>query len=453
MTGGVLTNGAISFRTNLDGLETNLMLQMSADVSGLTLAVGLNDAVGGSWSGQLNYISDDNTWKFSSPIKFPDDTVQGSAGITTLLAGTPNVTLGTNGSTITINVFTQDLSGLLAPVSTQSLWNLTMSMISTAASNTLRGTLYINDALRISRWFSNAVDTVFAVQTPGAANSMARMYHEAGTGVVLRLQAYELCETNGTILCRITTMPLTNIVSTTGFSTLEFTNGTAYIATTNATLGIFPPTLRNSIVTNTTVDGLTVSNGVLGGTASPTTSLTNFTAAGATNISFNPSAWSANSNDVMVIQFSNVSVADSGTIGGWSKLWWSFVTSGGGSGATNYWTRLYGPANGADHRQGLAYWWMPQCYLSGTAAASRSNTCSGFMWVYNAWNTNFVKQAMCLATLTSSQASIFAEIEFYGGTCSTNAAVMTNFSAVAGAGGGTIYGNFSVFKTSNPLWP
>jgi hypothetical protein len=113
MTGGVLTNGAISFRTNINGLETNRTLQLFADADGLTLAANLSDAEGGSWSGQLNYVAGDNTWKFYSPIQFPDNTIQSSAAITTLLAGTPNVTLGTNGSTLTINVTTQDFSGFL----------------------------------------------------------------------------------------------------------------------------------------------------------------------------------------------------------------------------------------------------------------------------------------------------------------------------------------------------
>lgn len=259
LTGGTITNGTLRFFSAVNGPDTNSSLLLGSGSQGILLYGNYVDGEVG-WESSLNFEINAGAWKFSHPLQFPDDTIQSSAGITNILSGTPNVTLGTNGYTITVNVSTQDLSGLLQPSATQNVFQLSAPNVITA-TNTMRSTLYINDALRINRWFSNASDTVFAVQTPGAASSMARMYHSAGTGVVLSLQGFEGRDTNGTVNWRITTQPITNLVSTTGFSTWAFTNGTGYLTTTNGDFGIFKPSVASTIWTNgATVDSITVTN-------------------------------------------------------------------------------------------------------------------------------------------------------------------------------------------------
>lgn len=101
-------------------------------------------------------------------------------------------------------------AGFLTGSATQSVFHLGAPNVVTS-TNTFRSTLYVNDALRINRWFTNAGgDTCFAIQTPGASVSMGRWFYAPGTGTILRTSQIQLMSTNGVINFTFENPPVTN---------------------------------------------------------------------------------------------------------------------------------------------------------------------------------------------------------------------------------------------------
>jgi hypothetical protein len=246
--------------------------------------------------------------------------------------------------------------GFLTATSTQSIFQLGAPNVITA-TNTHRATEYFNDAIRIQRNFSNASDTVFAVQTPGAASSMARLYHSIGTGIVLRLQGFEQSDTNGTINWRITTQP----------------------------------------ITNTTVAGFGVSNGVLTGAVASAEFVysnaveivvSNVTLNVASSYTFNPSnfLWAVrSSNAVLKLSYSNLRTTRSDTPLD------SMATTWAGVGATNCFGEQGGYSIQSLSQATRSNAVFAPCAATLQSACQLPAGTSGTIFYRNIFNTNSTK--------------------------------------------------------------